>query len=187
MEEERTERPAGDATAATAAGEPAAPAAPSEQSLIPAGGALSEGTGVSGAPAEAPGLGGPGEVELLAAALRADVADLATFERVLVTSLAAAFPEGMVEVDRERSLSDRMAGRDGKVRALRLHLGETTLELVAGRGTPVGYVARGVRGVTISRKEVPLSEWVGQLAEALQRHAAKSAEASEALGRLLGA
>lgn len=184
MEDERTERPA---EGASAAGEPAAPAAPSEQSLMPAGGAPSEGTDGLGGPGEVAGLGGPGEVELLAAALRADVADLATFERVLVTTLAAAFPEGMVEVDRERSLSDRMAGREGKVRALRLHLGETTLELVAGRGTPVGYVARGVRGVTISRKELPLSEWVSQLAEALQRHAARSAEASEALGRLLGA
>jgi hypothetical protein len=129
----------------------------------------------------------PESVDLLAAALRANVADLATYERVLVTALAAAFPEGMIEVDRERSMGDKLAGRPGKVRALRLHLGETTLELVAGRGTPVGFVARGVRGVTISRKELPLPEWTFQLAAALQRHAAESAEASAALGKLLGA
>ncbi len=126
-------------------------------------------------------------VELLAAALRADVGDLATYERVLVTTLSAAFPEGMIEVERNRSLSDKVAGRPGTVRSLRLFFGETTLELTAGRGTPVGYVARGVRGVTISRKEVPLSEWTRQLAEALSRHARESAEAAAALGRLLGA
>ena len=136
---------------------------------------------------EPPGApGGAPSVEMLAAALRADVGDLATYERVLVSSLAAAFPEGMIEVERDRSLADKMAGRPGRVRALRLHLGETTLELVSARGTPVAYVAREVRGVTISRKEVALSEWTRQLAEALQRHAAESAEASAALGRLLG-
>ena len=151
---------------------------PPEQALQPGEAPLPGGVGD---PAE------PGSVDLLAAALRADAADLATYERVLVSALASAFPEGMIEVERDRSFGDRLSGRGGKVRALRLHLGETTLELVAGRGAPTGYVARGVRGVTISRKEVPLSEWARQLAEALQRHAAESAEASAALARLLGA
>lgn len=125
-------------------------------------------------------------IDLLAAALRADSADLASYEKVLVGTLASAFPEGMIEVDRERSLSDKMAGRPGKVKALRVHLGETTMELAAGRGGTLGYVAREVRGITISRKEVPLGEWSRQLAEALATHAAESADASEALRRLLG-
>jgi hypothetical protein len=135
---------------------------------------------------DAADAGAPGAVDLLAAALRADTTDLATYERVLVSSLAGAFPVGMIEVDRDPSLGAKIAGRDGKVRAIRLHLGENTLELVSTRGSLVGFVARGVRGVTISRKEVPLAEWALQLATALQEHAQKSAEASAALARLLG-
>jgi hypothetical protein len=129
----------------------------------------------------------PDDVDALAAALRADSADLDVYARVLTTSLAEALPEGMVTVERDRSLSDRMAGRPGTVRSLRVEAGDATLELDRGRGgVPVARVARAVRGVVISSKEVPVEVWVQALADHLASRARESAAARAALARLLG-
>jgi hypothetical protein len=130
----------------------------------------------------------PDDVNALAAALRADSADLDVYARVLTTSLADALPEGMVSVERDRSMGDRMAGRPGTVRSLRVDTGETTLELGRGRGgVPVARIARAVRGVVISSKEVPIETWVQALADHLAARAQESAAARMALARLLGA
>ena len=126
-------------------------------------------------------------VDLLAAALRADAGDLASYERVFLGTFADALPPGIVEVDRDRSLSDRMAGRPGRPVAIRVRLGDQVLELASGRGAPVASVAKAVRGVTISRREVTVAEWSQALAAALARFAAEHAETRAALGRLLGA
>jgi len=134
------------------------------------------------------GLTEAGSVDMLAAALRADASDLDTYERVLVATIADALPSGMVEIDRERrSFADRRAGREGKVVAIRIRLGETTLELRSGHGGLTGLLARGVRGVTISRQEVPVAQWTQLLAEHLHALAVQNEQARAALGRLLGA
>jgi len=137
--------------------------------------------GAGGMPAEA------GNIDLLAAALRADASDLDTYERVLIASFADALPQGMVEIDRERSLGDRMAGRPGKVVAIKIRLGEMTLELRSGHGGLTGVLSRGVRGVTISRQEVPVAQWTQLLAEHLHALAVENAQARAALGKLIGA
>lgn len=125
-------------------------------------------------------------VESVAAALRADTADLDAYHRVLASTVGGLLPASMVEVDYERSLGDRMAGRTGKATAIRLRLGEQTLSLASRRGTLVATVAHEVRGVTISTKEVPVAEWVRELAVYLTSAASDSAEARQALGKLLG-
>jgi len=125
-------------------------------------------------------------VESVAAALRADTADLDAYHRVLSSTIGDLLPAGMVEVDYERSLGDRMAGRAGKATAIKLQLGESTLELVSHHGRLVATVSQDVRGVTISRREVPIAEWVRQLATYLAAAAADSASARDALGKLLG-
>jgi len=138
-------------------------------------------------PAEvAPTGAGQLDVEQLAAALRADSSDLDSYHRILSSSIGDLLPGGLVEVDRQRSMSDRVAGRPGTATAIRLHLGDRTLELVAHRGRLVATIAQEVRGVTISKKEVPVSEWVQALAVHLAALAADSASAREALGKLLG-
>jgi hypothetical protein len=129
---------------------------------------------------------GSDEVALIAAALRADRADLDTYERVLVGSLAETLPPGCVEIERERSMSDRLAGRAGSARAIRIHLGEVDLELTMTKGRLVGTVGRSVRGVAISRREVPLGDWTTSFAEALSAFAKENLEARTALERLLG-
>lgn len=128
----------------------------------------------------------PDDIDLLAASLRADVADLDTYSQVLTTSLADALPAEMVEIERDQSLRERLAGKPGVVTAIRLQLGETTLELARGKGLPVARVVRVVRGVTISTREVAMAEWSKLLAEALALRAHDSAAARQALAGLLG-
>jgi hypothetical protein len=128
----------------------------------------------------------PDDIDLLAASLRADASDLDVYARVLTGSLSDALPDSMIEIEREQSLRDRLAGRPGKVQGIRILLGETTLELTAGHGLPVARVVRVVRGVTISSREVELAEWSRLLAESLADRARESASARDALAALLG-
>ncbi len=138
-------------------------------------------------PVDAGASGGDADlVEGVAAALRADTADLDAYHRVLSSTIGDLLPAGMVEVDYERSLSDRMAGRPGKAKAIRLLVGDSTLELVSAHGRLVATIAQQVRGVIISRREVPVAEWVRQLALFLATTAAENANARQALGKLLG-
>ncbi|HTW19231.1 MAG TPA: hypothetical protein VME70_03345 [Mycobacteriales bacterium] len=132
--------------------------------------------------------GSPDDVDALAAALRADSADLDVYARVLTSSLADALPAGMVQLEHDQSMRDRLAGRPGVVRTLRISLGDVALELGRGRsGAPVARVAREVRGVVISTREVGMDEWTGVLADRLAALARESATARAALSRLLGA
>jgi hypothetical protein len=137
---------------------------------------------------EPPAIPAPDDVDALAAALRADSADLEVYARVLSTSLAEALPAGMVEVVRDQSMRDRLAGRPGAVRAIRISLGEMALELGRAKsGTPVARAAREVRGVIISSREITVDEWTRLLADRLAVIARDSAAARAALSRLLGA
>jgi hypothetical protein len=134
-----------------------------------------------------PAIPDPPDVDLLAAALRADSEDLEVYSRVLTESLVGALPTGMVEIARDPSMRDRIAGRPGPVRSVRIAFGDTTLELASGHGAPVARCARAVRGVIISSKEISVDEWTRMLADQLALRAKDSADARAALGRLLGA
>ena len=135
---------------------------------------------------EPSGLGPSGDVAMLAAMLRADRADVASYARVLTSTLAGALPEGMVEVDSDRSLGDRLAGRPGTPVAVRISFPEKRLELRATRGWPDAEVQQVVRGVVLSRRQVPVEEWVHTLAAELTDLAARNASARAALAALLG-
>ena len=129
----------------------------------------------------------PEDVDAIAAALRADIADLEIYANVLTSSLAEALPEDLVTVERTRSMGDRLAGRAGAVRRIVLHLGEWELTLSRhGRSSLVAHARQKVRGVVISNREMPVDEWVQLLASRLAERAKQSADARAALGRLLG-
>lgn len=130
--------------------------------------------------------GQPSVVDLVAAAIRADTADLDSYHRVLSSTVAGLLPVGMVEVDRERSMKDRMAGREGRATSIRIRLGELTLELATRHGGLVATSSREVRGVVISRQEITVAEWTQLLAQHLAKLATQSADARDALGKLLG-
>jgi hypothetical protein len=123
--------------------------------------------------------------DLVAAALRADSADVAVYARVLTDSLGDALPEGVVTVDRERSVSDRMRGRPGEVAKITVRLGDQMLTLAVRRGQPVAEVCREVRGVVLSRRPVQVTEWAAELAKALVAYADQNAQAAQVLRRLV--
>ena len=131
---------------------------------------------------------GPDSVDLVASALTAsaDLSDVGMFVRVFSRSFADALPEGMVEVDHDRSLGDRLAGRPGTPVAVRISFPEKRLELRATSGWPDAEVQQVVRGVVLSRRQVPVEEWVHTLAAELTDLAARNASARAALAGLLG-
>jgi len=126
------------------------------------------------------------DVEMLAAALRQDSADLDVYAKVLSVNLVESLPPGAVQVERKRSMGDRMAGREGTVTSLDVALGEVRLGLRMDRGRPIGEICKEVRGVVLSRQQVGLDEWIAALARGLADTAASSARAREALQRYLG-
>jgi hypothetical protein len=132
------------------------------------------------------GLGPMGDLHLIAAALRADRADVESYTRVLTTVLGDALPAGMVEVERKRSLADRMNGRPGTPVALTIR---TPVEVLLLRQEAHGVhaeVHQIVRGVTIKRATVGVDDWLVALAGLLSRLAGSSATARDALTKLLG-
>jgi hypothetical protein len=130
-------------------------------------------------PAENPSL------DLVAAALRADSADIAIYARVLTESLGDSLPPGCVVVDRDQSMSDRVRGRPGTVKKITVRLGDQVMTLGVHRGLPVAEVCREVRGIVLSRQQVPLDQWAAELARALHGHAEQNAVTAAALRRLV--
>ena len=125
------------------------------------------------------------DVELLAAALRRDSADLNLYANVLSVNLADSLPPGALRVKRRRSVADRMAGREGSVAELDVALGESRLGLRVERERLSAEICKEVRGVVLSRRQVGLDEWIDALARALADAAASSARAREAVERFL--
>jgi hypothetical protein len=123
--------------------------------------------------------------EMVAAALRSDSADVAIYARVLTDSLGDALPAGVVTVDRPRTMSDRMRGRPGEVTKITVRLGDQVLTLGVQHGRPAAEICREVRGVVLSRRPVPLTEWAAELAKALVAYADQNAQAAQVLRRLV--
>jgi hypothetical protein len=122
---------------------------------------------------------------MVTAALRLDSADVAVYARVLTKSLSEALPPGYVTVERERSMSDRMRGRPGEVSKVVIRLGDQLMTLEVKNGQPAAEICREVRGVVLSRQNVPLQQWASALASALVLHAENNAQAAQALRRLV--
>jgi hypothetical protein len=124
-------------------------------------------------------------IDMLAAALRSDSADLEIYVRVLTETLADALPPGSVTFDRKRSMGDRLAGRPGSVDRLEVALDDRRLALNLSQGRPQAEVATVVRGVVLSRRPVALDEWTRELATAIAGRAQSDARAREALRKLV--
>ena len=122
---------------------------------------------------------------MVTAALRMDSADVAVYTRVLTKSLSEALPPGYVTVERERSMSDRMRGRPGEISKVQVRLGDQLMTLALRNGQPAAEICREVRGVVLSRENVPLQQWASALASALVVHAENNAQAAQALRRLV--
>ena len=82
-------------------------------------------------------------------------------------------------------MSDRMRGRPGEISKLAIRLGDQLMTLEVKNGQPAAEICREVRGVVLSRQNVPLQQWAGALASALVQHAENNAQAAQALRRLV--
>lgn len=130
-------------------------------------------------PADSPSL------DMVTAALRADSSDIAIYARVLTESLGESLPAGWVEVERRPSMSDRMKGRPGPVTKITVRVGDQVLTLGMSRGAPAAEICKEVRGVVLSRQQVPIDKWAAELAKALVGHAEQNAATAQALRRLV--
>jgi hypothetical protein len=130
-------------------------------------------------------MGPMGDVHLLAAMLRADRDEVASYARVLSGALAQALPPGLVEIGYHRTVSDRIAARLGRAVRLVVHGENRDLELRENRGGVEAELQQVVHGVVISRRRISVEEWLQALAEEITRAAARNAAARAALERLL--
>lgn len=126
-----------------------------------------------------------GDVALLAAALRTDRADVASYARVLSGALGDALPTGTVEVTYRRGLGDRLAGREGRAESVVVHGDGRDLELRAEGERVHAEIRRSSGGVVISRRAVDVETWLQALAEEMRAVAARDAGARAAFERFL--
>ncbi|MGC8481556.1 MAG: hypothetical protein ACP5PJ_08400 [Acidimicrobiales bacterium] len=128
----------------------------------------------------------PLPVDRLAASLTADSDDLDLFARVLSNKLLTALPEAMVEADFKKTRGSRLGKKTPELRRLLVRFPEREFELAnAGTGSMSCQVRTVVRGVTISRSEVTMPEWIGTLSRSLAAYAEHQASARAALLQLL--
>jgi hypothetical protein len=110
----------------------------------------------------------------------------------LLQSLAETLPElvdaELLEIETQRSMRERLAGKPGQVISIRLLGPEQTLTLAAEQGRrPTAEAAHVVRGVVISRKTIQVSEWLEMLAAQLHALAVATATDNAAVNRMLSA
>ncbi len=98
---------------------------------------------------------------------------------------ALGLPPDVLAVERTRSISDRLAGRPGPVERVTLTGPDLRLTLRRDGARVLAEAVREVRGVVISRRTVPVSEWAGlfdlELAKVMTQSQRDQTAASQAL------
>jgi len=109
----------------------------------------------------------------------------------LAERIPAALPEGVaesvLEVERDRSMGDRIAGRPGRVASVRLRGPEWVLQARAQGRRLVTEAQREVRGVVIARQAPPLATWLDLLSGQLHALVVEAAGNAVTVTRALAA
>jgi hypothetical protein len=121
-----------------------------------------------------------GDLDLVAASLRADAADLDAFVEALAAKLDGALP-GQVEVERKGGL---LGGRK-RVRRIEVSLGDQRYEADLDRGRVTCRRRSVVRGIALKTQELDLDAWIAALSQDLIEEAQRSERGRQALARLL--
>ncbi len=120
-----------------------------------------------------------------------DPKDPAALLEALADRVPAALPpqvaDAALEVERDRSMGDRLAGRPGRVALVRLRGPEHVLTLRFDGRRLVAEALREVRGVVIARQTPALAAWLELFAGQLHALAAEAAGDSAAVTRTLAA
>jgi hypothetical protein len=122
------------------------------------------------------------DLDLAAAGLRADHADLAVSVEVIASKLEETLP-GIASVERHRVGGFRSKRRE--VRSIALNLGDEQFELLREDQRIRCTRHKVVRGITLSRQEVSMTEWVNEIVAGVARSAAISEQDRIALEGLL--
>jgi hypothetical protein len=126
-------------------------------------------------------LSEPMQVELFASSLRADASDLKAFMEALAAKLSGSLPE-QTQVIRQSGLFSR----EHPVREITLTLGDYQYKIVRERqGFPVTSRAKIVRGIVLKTDQVPMEQWIEELATNLAQLSMKSEQSRTALERFL--
>ncbi|MBV9817703.1 MAG: hypothetical protein JOZ07_05065 [Solirubrobacterales bacterium] len=120
------------------------------------------------------------DIDLVAAALRADAGDAATFVESLATKLQAALP-GAVDVERRR---DGLFGAK-RVSRISLRAGDERLELRTRSGSIECSRARLSGGIVLRSETLDTDDWLRALSRALSDQARRNQTTRQALQRLL--
>lgn len=119
------------------------------------------------------------DVEMVAASLRADAADLGVFLEVLAGKLSQAVPQAVRVVHQGGLFGAK------KVRRIEVLLGEHVLHIERAPGGVQAGRTHYVRGIALKTEAMAVEHWVEELARQLTEHARVNRAAREALGRLV--
>ena len=122
------------------------------------------------------------DIDLPAAALRADASELAVSIEALARSLEEALPE-IATVERQKIGGFRSRRRE--VQRIAVALGEERFELRRMEGGLHCTRHKVVRGITLSREELPMAGWIAELVSGVSRRAEISDRDRVALEGLL--
>jgi len=122
----------------------------------------------------------PADLDLVAASLRADAADLDAFVEALAVRLEGALP-GQVEVERKGGL----LGGNKRVRRIEVSLGDQRYEADVDRGRVTCRRRSVVRGIALKTQELELDAWIDALSRDLVDESERSERGRQALARLL--
>ena len=126
-------------------------------------------------------LGEPLQMEMLAASLRADSTDVKAFLEALASKLSGSLPN-QTTVTRHSGLFSR----EHPVKEILVTLGDYQYRISRDRQGPVmTQRAKVVRGIVLKTEQIPMEQWIEELAGALAEVASNNAQARVALERFL--
>ena len=131
--------------------------------------------------------GDDADVAKLAAALRSDADDLSLYAGFLLNTLSQALPAELIDIDRERSMRDRMQGKEGRVTGVHVRLGDSLFSLRRARvGAPAAAsVGHQVNGIVLATQVLSLDVWSTRLSRELLARATIDSAAASSLAELL--
>ncbi|HLZ81201.1 MAG TPA: hypothetical protein VKP04_06180 [Ktedonobacteraceae bacterium] len=123
----------------------------------------------------------PLQMEMLAASLRADSTDNRAFLEALAAKLAGSLPNQTTVVRQSSFFS-----REHPVKEISVTMGDNQYRIGREKQGPIiAQRAKVVRGIVLKTEQIPMEQWIDELAGALAHEAMHSAQARIALERFL--
>jgi hypothetical protein len=127
------------------------------------------------------------DVNALAAALRSHGSDTSLYAGMLLNTLSSSLPAHMVTVERAGGGRLFRRHKDPAITSVTIEVGDRRfrLERAEPGGLPTATLEHVVRGIVLSKDDLPLVAWSDALAGELARAAARDAGVARAIDRLI--